>query len=63
MAALNLYKQHRPRWEACVSAQAQKELKQQRKLQRMQYQQQQVYLRQQQYYYNMMAMQGAVPVP
>jgi RNA exonuclease 4 len=63
MAALNLYKQHRPRWEACVSAQAQKELKQQRKLQRMQYQQQQVYLRQQQYYYNMMAMQGAVPMP
>lgn len=62
MAALNLYKQHRPRWEACVTAQAQKELKQQRKLQRMQYQQQQVYLRQQQYYYNMMAMQSAVPM-
>lgn len=63
MAALNLYKQHRPRWEACITAQVQKELKQQRRLQRAQFQQQQVLARQQQYYYNMMVMQQVQPVP
>jgi RNA exonuclease 4 len=56
-AALNLYKQHRPRWEACVASQTQKELKELRRLQRIQLQQQQVYARQQQYYYNMMVVQ------
>jgi RNA exonuclease 4 len=61
-AALNLYKQHRPRWEACVSSQLQREAKQHDKLRRMQLQQQQVYARQQQYYYyyhNMVALQQA----
>lgn len=57
MAALNLYKQHRPRWEACITSLVQKEMKQQRRMQRMQYQQQVVLARQQQYYYNMMVMQ------
>jgi RNA exonuclease 4 len=57
LAALNLYKQHRPRWEACVNSTLQKELKEQRRLQKMQQQQQQVLARQQQYYYNMMVQQ------
>jgi RNA exonuclease 4 len=60
-AALLLYKQHRPRWEACIASQLQREAKQQQKLQLMQLQQQQVYARQQQYYYyNMMALQQQV---
>jgi len=54
VAALNLYKQHRPRWEACVASTVQKQLQMQKRQERQIQQQQQVLVRQQQYYYQLM---------